>query len=167
MKFFYSLGSYLSKKYYQVTNSNESFYMDQYFSNKFNCNREKSFSNFNQPYKACNSTYFDLIASNITQDGSSKDFMNIAYGLLLSYNVYLNNACGDKTKTGLVNCLKQARNADIIRPYLQNVNLPLDFRNNKNLQLFNNNQSSVPCDGFTTKYTIDQVVKSDDSNYLK
>jgi hypothetical protein len=97
--------------------------------------------------------------------------MNIAYGLLLSYNSYLNTSCSasnSKTNTSaLIHCLKIARDATIIRPYLQNVVLPIDFRNNQNLKLFNNsigqNSTTPNCDGFTVKYTIDIALVFNDS----
>ncbi len=146
-----------------MTNNNESYYTDQYFNNFFKCNRNNSFSNFYQPYNNCDTHYFDAITGSLKTDGNSKDFMNIAYGLLLSYNSYLNRNCSassSKTNTSeLIHCLKIARDATIIRPYLQNIVLPIDFRNNQNSKLFNNNigqNSTTPnCDGFTVKYTID------------
>ena len=162
------LGSYISQKYNQMTNNNESYYTDQFFNNHFKCNRKNSFSNFYQPYdEPCDRHYFDNITRSLKSDGSSKDFMNIAYGLLLSYNSYLNTNCTSYKNTNksssLVDCLKIARDATIIRPYLQNIVLPIDFRNYPNLKLFKSsieqNVTSPNCDGFTVKYTIDIAIE--------
>ena len=145
-----------------MSNNNESYYIDQFFNRKFSSNRQNSFSNYYQPYNICSTTYFDSIINSIKTDGSSKNFMNIAYGLLLSFNEYLENNCNNSNnnnnKSELIKCLQIARNASIIIPTLQNITLLRDFRNKANVNLFNTTSSN--CDGFVAKYTIDVIRQS-------
>jgi hypothetical protein len=135
-----------------MKNSNESYYADQYFNGLIKCNRINSFSNFYQPYSVCNSSYPDSIDNSFKSDSSRKDFMNIAYGLLLSFNNFLKD-CSLNASNTLESCIITARNASIIKPYLKNVSLPYDFRKSPNSKLFDD-----MCNGFVVKYTIDRIL---------
>lgn len=141
-------------------NDNQSYFADQYFSSVLNCNRKYSFTNFHKPYNECNNALNDIRAiSDLKDDTSRLDFMNSVYALLLSYSNYIkanSNRCN--TTESIINCLKEASDATIIKPYLTKVVLPKNFQDETNVRVFDDK-----CEGYNKKYTFFQIKKNQDN----
>lgn len=153
-----------------MINDNQSYLINNFFNQKLECNKDKSFSNFYQPYNACTNDEFDVdsIINCLKWESTRKNYMNSVYTLLVSFNTYLQQNCPFVNDTkNLKNCLLNARNAAVIKPLLQNATLPIDYRGNKNYQLFNN----AVCKTNEKIFSIYNIINKDDSptqpDYLK
>lgn len=141
-------------KYNSLNNNNESYFLDQYFSDSLSCNRPNSFANFKQ--EECRADNDDQLRSLLSAfakvDTTRFSFINSLYSLLASYNQYMNDSCKDffKNKTELIECILNGSNPAIIKPYLKNITLDQDSKGLKNVKIFD----SDTCNGYHPEYTI-------------